>query len=194
MVSNYKLRLIIVFLLLAIGVLGLTLRLVFVSPDLDFLFQVQSSDFIVGISTGIISAIIMGLISSLPVFKEVRETLIPAIKVFSSPPWFAFLVSLFAGVCEELFFRAFLQELIGLIPTAILFVAIHGYYFPKPRAMPLLGILVTFIAVALGLLYEHFGFWAAASMHFAYDFVLLLATLKFKTCESNNSDGWENVN
>lgn len=179
MVSYFKLRLLVIFPLIAIGVLGLTLRLVFVSPDLDFLFQAQTTGCIIGILIGVISATIMGFFSSLSIFKEVRETLIPAIKILSYPPWFAFLVSILAGICEELFFRAFLQELIGLIPTAILFVAIHGYYFPKPSAMPILGLLATFIAIALGLVYEHFGFWAAVSMHFAYDFVLLLAALKF---------------
>ncbi len=179
--SSYKLRLIIILLLLAIGVLGLILRLVFISPYLDSLFHAQIKDFAIGISIGIISAIIMGFISYLPIFEEVRKTLIPAVKILSTPIWFAFLVSLLAGICEELFFRAFIQELIGLVPTAILFVAIHGYYFPKPRGMPILGILVTFIAIALGLVYEHFGFWAAVSMHFAYDFVLLWEVRTLKT-------------
>ena len=173
--SSHKLRVIIILILLAIGIMGLILRLIFVSPNLDFLFQAQPTDFIYGVLIGIISATIMGFISFLPIFKEVLQTLIPAVKFLASPLWFAFLVSMLAGICEELFFRAFLQELIGLIPTAILFVAIHGYYFPKPRAMPILGILVTFIAVALGLIYEYFGFWAAVSMHFAYDFILLIA-------------------
>ncbi len=176
---DFRKRLIVLAFLIGIGILGLVLRFVFISPELDFLLDFNTHNILLGLLLGVISAIIAGSISLLPIFREVRQVLLPAVKLFASPFWFAFLVSLLAGIGEELLFRAFLQELIGLVPAAIVFVAVHGYYFPKPRTMPLLGILVTGIALLLGFLYENLGYWTAVAMHFSYDFVLLLAVNLF---------------
>ncbi len=129
-----------------------------------------------GGAVGLSIALLLGLILRHPYFRPVEEFFLPKLTPFMEPRWYPWLLSLFAGVFEELFFRAFLQEALGLLPAAILFVLVHGYYRLRPQGMPIVALFLTGFSLLLGLLYQHLGFYAAAAAHFIYDLTVLEIT------------------
>lgn len=85
------------------------------------------------------------------------------------------LVSLMAGFAEELFFRGALQNLVGLVPAAVLFALAHC---GLRRELWAYGLTALFLGIVLGLAYR----WAGGlvlpmTAHFLYD-VLVSAALK----------------
>lgn len=85
-----------------------------------------------------------------------------------------FLLSLCAGVGEELLFRGAIQPWIGIWPTAIIFIALHGYLNPKDRPMFIYGIVLLVVSAGFGYLLPFSGIYAAMSAHFWIDVVLML--------------------
>jgi membrane protease YdiL (CAAX protease family) len=83
------------------------------------------------------------------------------------------LISFSAGVGEEIFFRGGLQPLLGIWPTAILFVAIHGYLNPFNWRISVYGIALCCIIAALGYLTESLGILVAMTAHGMIDVILL---------------------
>lgn len=77
-----------------------------------------------------------------------------------------------AGFGEELLFRAGLQPILGIWPTAIFFVAIHGYLNPRNWKMLLYGVLLVFISAGFGYLFEWYGIYAAIVAHMVFDIVM----------------------
>ncbi len=82
------------------------------------------------------------------------------------------LLSICAGFGEELFFRGSLQLFMGIWPTAILFVAIHGYLNPMNWRISIYGIFMTVAIAALGYLTEEMGIFTACAAHTFIDIVL----------------------
>lgn len=82
-------------------------------------------------------------------------------------------ISLFAGVGEELLFRAALQPILGIWFTSLLFVGLHGYFRFTSWKHILFGGMMFSLSVGLGLLYEYSGLLAAMTAHAVYDFVML---------------------
>lgn len=83
------------------------------------------------------------------------------------------LVSICAGVGEEIFFRGALQFWLGIPVTAVLFVAIHGYLDPRDRRLSLYGLFMTACMLLLGWLAEHHGLLLPMAAHTMIDVVLL---------------------
>ena len=87
------------------------------------------------------------------------------------------IIAASAGVAfaEELFFRGWLQQQIGILPAAIVFTGVHSYYYRKevPRIF-WIGLVLTAFSVILGLLYEYMGFVAAVSAHFFYNLFMFI--------------------
>ena len=83
------------------------------------------------------------------------------------------LISIAAGIGEEILFRAVIQRFIGLWPAAIVFVAIHGYLNPMNWRISVYGIYLVLVAASFGYLNDHLGIWSAAIAHATFDFVLL---------------------
>ena len=89
-------------------------------------------------------------------------------------------IGLIVGIAEELLFRAAVQPLLGIVPTSLLFAAIHWNYaaLRGGRAKLLLSLLafatIFAISVVLGLLYEAHGLVAAMVAHAVYDIIVLL--------------------
>lgn len=96
-------------------------------------------------------------------FKQLKLT-IPSILV----------ASLAAGLGEEFFFRAVLQEWLGPIFTSILFVAIHGYLNPMNWRISIYGVFMTIVIAFMAHMYMHVGFWFAVTVHTVIDIVLFL--------------------
>ncbi len=83
------------------------------------------------------------------------------------------LVSLCAGVGEELFFRGALQYWWGIVPTAVFFVAIHGYLDPRDWRISVYGLVMTLLVIGLGAMADAFGLLAPMLAHTLIDVVLL---------------------
>lgn len=88
------------------------------------------------------------------------------------------LISFCAGFGEELLFRFAIQRYFGIWPTAIIFIAIHGYLKPKKHTINIYGILMIFVAAGFGYLYEYVGIWSAILSHTLIDIILLTYGMK----------------
>lgn len=83
------------------------------------------------------------------------------------------LVSICAGVGEELFFRGALQHWLGIPWTAVAFVALHGYLDPRDLRISIYGIYLTAAMIGLGWLAQEMGLLAPIIAHTLVDIVLL---------------------
>ena len=83
-------------------------------------------------------------------------------------------MSFAAGVGEEILFRGAIQPFIGVWPTAIGFVAIHGYLNPMNLKMSIYGILMVVVSAGIGYLFKYEGLYAAITAHFLIDLVLFI--------------------
>lgn len=84
-------------------------------------------------------------------------------------------MSVLAGVSEELLFRAFLQEIVGLWPASIAFMLAHfGFWFKQKKVTDkiLFGFFYLLAGAWLGLVYQQAGIIAAAIAHAGYDYIL----------------------
>ena len=83
----------------------------------------------------------------------------------------AVVVALVSGLAEEAVLRAWLQPLIGLVPSAALFAVLHVVPDRRLWFWPAFA-LVT--GLLLGLLFARYGYPAAAAAHIAVNLVALL--------------------
>ena len=89
------------------------------------------------------------------------------------PIGFKLLISLSAGVTEEIFFRGFLQPRMGLAVSTGLFVLAHASY---EQPIMLVGILI--LSLAYGLLAQwRQTIWPAIAAHSLFDAVQLLVVI-----------------
>lgn len=83
------------------------------------------------------------------------------------------LISLSAGVTEEIFFRGYLQPRLGILPTTLCFIAAHASY-----GRPFMLVGVGLLSLLYGLLSRWRGsIWAAISAHVLFDAVQLLVVI-----------------
>jgi uncharacterized protein len=127
--------------------------------------------------TGLATGTVMGLFA---LWMVHRPFMAPILERYSSMigPWMSrrsdrLLVSICAGVGEELFFRGALQFWLGIPVTAILFVAIHGYLDPRNWRITIYGVAMTAMIMLLGYMAEHQGLLAPMAAHTMIDVVLL---------------------
>jgi hypothetical protein len=73
-------------------------------------------------------------------------------------------VAAFSGLAEEALVRALLQPLVGLLPAALLFAALHAMPDRRLWLWPAQALLA---GLVLGLLFARWGFPAAAAAHVA---------------------------
>lgn len=86
----------------------------------------------------------------------------------------AFFLSACAGIGEEIFFRGTIQPLIGIWITAVLFVAIHGYFSFTSWKVNFFAVALTLFIALLGWSAIEYSLWHAIAGHFSYDLVLLM--------------------
>jgi membrane protease YdiL (CAAX protease family) len=79
-------------------------------------------------------------------------------------------VAVFSGLAEEALVRALLQPIIGLLPAALLFAALH---FLPDRRLWLWPVLALILGMVLGKLFEIGGYPAAAAAHVTINAVSL---------------------
>lgn len=83
------------------------------------------------------------------------------------------IVSASAGIFEELFFRGVLQPILGLWPTAVLFVLLHGYVQWASWRHLLFTALMIVLSAGLGYLAREVALSAAMLAHAVYDVAML---------------------
>jgi membrane protease YdiL (CAAX protease family) len=80
-------------------------------------------------------------------------------------------VAVFSGLAEEALIRALLQPVIGLLPAALLFAALH---IVPDRRLWLWPVLACVLGAGLGVIFEFGGYPAAAAAHIAINAFALL--------------------
>lgn len=91
-------------------------------------------------------------------------------------------VSVLSGLAEEALMRAVLQPVIGLIAAAALFAVLHVV---PDRGLWLWPVLALVLGVGFGLLFERYGYPAAAAAHVTLN---LMSIQQLRTI-SDNGDG-----
>ncbi len=134
----------------------------------DVFFQIM-----LGSVGGILIAFLAWYIIALKFMAPVRSRYSRMIGPLMSRRSDRILVSICAGIGEELFFRGALQFWLGIVATAIIFVAIHGYLNPRNWRISLYGTFLTLAMVALGWAAMEFGLLAPMIAHAIIDIVLL---------------------
>jgi hypothetical protein len=133
---------------------------------------------LMGIFFGSFSALLGALLIRGKHFKGVRtffEAMIGDIN-----PSFAQILfySFCAGVGEEVLFRAGVQPIIGIWPTALLFVLLHGYINPSQLSVTIYGLFLVIICAGFGYLFKYFGLISAILAHIVYD-IAMFSLLKY---------------
>ncbi|NBC83859.1 MAG: CPBP family intramembrane metalloprotease [Bacteroidetes bacterium] len=171
-----------VFLLLALATLlgmgGAGLWLIPVSRDVTIQYFVTGllplyQQVIVGIVAGLFISFIAWFIISLPFFTREREYYTGLIKPFQLTIIEIFFVAVCAGVGEELLFRGGIQPFLGIWPTSIVFVLLHGYINPAKPALNVYGIFMILSIALLGYLTENIGILSSITAHTIIDIILL---------------------
>lgn len=128
---------------------------------------------LVGIAFGLAAAFAARAITSARWMAKVSNhysQLLGNLHLTRSDIW---LISLCAGIGEELLFRGALQPLLGIVPTSILFVAIHGYLNPSRGRLVLYGLFMTVVIAIMGFITIVWGILPAIIAHTLIDVVLL---------------------
>ncbi|MEX1001279.1 MAG: CPBP family intramembrane glutamic endopeptidase [Crocinitomicaceae bacterium] len=125
------------------------------------------------LSAGILFGLLMIWLTELPYFEKALSRYKNLLSNFKINRFHVIFLSICAGVGEEIFFRGALQPLLGIVPTAIFFVAIHGYFSIKEHKVNLFALFLTLFIIFLGWGAREFSLWHAIAGHFSYDLVLL---------------------
>lgn len=137
---------------------------------------------LIGVPAGLISGFLALLIIRREFMRGVRVRYARMIGELNLNWSEILFISMCAGVGEELLFRGVLQPLIGdllgsinagIVMTAFLFVAIHGYLNPRDWRISVYGAFMTLVIAGLGWLTELYGVWTAVIAHALIDVILL---------------------
>ncbi|HVR96308.1 MAG TPA: CPBP family intramembrane glutamic endopeptidase [Thermoanaerobaculia bacterium] len=109
--------------------------------------------------------------------------------IAGQPFWLRLLVSLSAGVVEELFFRGFLQPRVGIVLSTAVFAVAHLSY-----GQPFLLVGITLLSLAYAFLVRwRQSVWAAMIAHWMFDAIQLLvmvpAALKLMEAQGQGGAG-----
>lgn len=132
-----------------------------------------------GAGIGIVLAFGLNNLVRINYFKPVQELLGSLFKMFDIKLTDMIIIALLAGFCEEILFRAVLQQYWGIWLTSFVFILIHGYFNPKSLSISVFGVIMFLLSVVMGYLYQYMGFWAAVSMHAVYDVLALYLFKKY---------------
>jgi membrane protease YdiL (CAAX protease family) len=127
----------------------------------------------VGAFMGLAIAAVAWAIISHPAMSTVKRRYVGMLMPWIGSRVDRVLVSIAAGVGEEIFFRGALQHWLGIPITAVLFVAVHGYLDPRDMRISIYGIFMTAAMLLMGWVAEHHGLLAPIVAHTVIDIVLL---------------------
>lgn len=126
-----------------------------------------------GVFAGIIIAVLAQLLIISPLLRNVNAQYANLLGRFKLNMSEIILVSLCAGVGEEILFRGALQPIFGILITSIIFVAIHGYLNPKEWRISIYGLFMTVAIYGIGVMSDYLGLLSAIIAHTIIDIYLL---------------------
>jgi hypothetical protein len=126
-----------------------------------------------GIAAGAVSAGIAMMLIKSDFFKNERQYYYQIISKIGLNVPGILVLSLSAGIGEEIFFRAGLQPLLGIWGTSIIFVFLHGYLNITNYRIFTYGLLMVIIIAGFGYLYRYTGLFTVMSAHAVFDMILL---------------------
>ena len=116
----------------------------------------------------LLSGVAVGLIFALVLWLARRLRALSALELWQRQlveRWSvgdALAVALLSGIAEEALLRALLQPLLGLIPAAVIFAVLH---LIPDRTLWFWPVMALLIGLVFGLVFERFGYPAAAVAH-----------------------------
>jgi membrane protease YdiL (CAAX protease family) len=122
-----------------------------------------------GVVAGLGSSLALWLVRELPPLRELQSFQRRLVRGWTVSD--ALAVALLSGLAEEALLRALLQPVIGLLPAATLFAALH---LVPDRRLWLWPVIAFGLGVMLGLLYDAAGYPAAVAAHVAINACALL--------------------
>jgi membrane protease YdiL (CAAX protease family) len=128
---------------------------------------------LVGLTFGVITANAGWQIVELPKLHKTKIFFTEIIRPLKLNNMEIVIISVCAGVGEELFFRGAIQPLLGIWTTSILFVLLHGYLNPFNLPLTYYGIYMVLVIGVMGLFTEHLGILTAIIAHVLIDYILL---------------------
>lgn len=143
--------------------------------------ELQLEPILLGLEFGVIYAALAIVILATGILKEEKMKQSKLLRQLNLNYFDMIVLSICAGVGEELLFRIGVQFYLGPIITTIIFVGLHGYYSYKNWRISLYGILITPFILLLAYAVDFFGIWFCIAAHFSYDFVLFSVFAKKKT-------------
>jgi uncharacterized protein len=139
----------------------------------------------VGLAFGVVSAKAGWQIVELPKLHKTKVFFAEIIQPLKLNIVEILLISVCAGVGEELFFRGVVQPLLGIWVTSLLFVLLHGYLNPFNIPLTFYGIFMVLVIGVMGLFTEHVGILTAIIAHVTIDFILLQKLSNVKPTGNN---------
>ena len=127
-----------------------------------------------GSLAGLCIAVVAHLMIASPLLREVNTSYARMLGRFQLSFSEVLLISLSAGVGEEILFRGAIQPFLGVAVTSVLFVAVHGYLNPKDWRLSVYGVFMTIGIAWLGYLAETQGLLSAIIGHTIIDVYLLI--------------------
>jgi len=122
-----------------------------------------------GLTVGAVCAAAVWILRRLPALAALEAWQRDMVRGWSVTD--AAAVSVFSGLAEEALVRALLQPLIGLLPAALLFAALH---LVPDRRLWLWPALALLFGLILGVVFRYGGYPAAATAHIAINAFALL--------------------
>jgi len=128
---------------------------------------------VTGILTGLVAgtgcALVLWVLRRLPALVDLELWQGQMLRNWSLTD--AVAVAFFSGLAEEALIRALLQPVIGLLPAALLFAALH---IVPDRRLWLWPVLACALGVGLGMIFEFGGYPAAAAAHIVINAIALI--------------------
>ena len=122
-----------------------------------------------GIGAGVAGFAVMWVLRIFRPMKELERWQRRMVAGWS--PTDAVVIALFSGLAEEALIRALLQPIVGLVPAALVFAALH---IVPDRRLWLWPVVALVLGLGLGWVFELGGYPAAASAHIAINLLSLL--------------------
>jgi membrane protease YdiL (CAAX protease family) len=123
---------------------------------------------LVGAATGVGCVAVLWLFRDAPPLRTLQDFQQRLVRDWTITD--ALAVALLSGLAEEALLRALVQPLVGLVPAAVVFAALH---LVPDRRLWLWPVLALLIGLALGVLYDLAGYPAAAAAHVVINLVSL---------------------
>ncbi len=131
-------------------------------------------ELLIGLIYGVFAGLIAWRIIKLKILQTVRDKYQDIIGSLRMNIGTIIIVSICAGVGEEILFRGILQSYFGIWITAVGFVAIHGYLNPLDWRISFYGTYMTLAIVVIGYLHQLYGLTSAMLAHTMIDIVLFI--------------------